>query len=77
MGSFGTRLPCQRSLARATPNRLVVRSRGVDLTEELWQKMQNAVEEPDLTLPTAVFPAEQVTATTADLFPACATFPAL
>lgn len=64
MASFGPRLPCPRSLARATPNRPVVRSRGVDLSEEMWQQMQNPVQEPDLTFPTAIFPAEQVTIAT-------------
>lgn len=32
----------------------------MDMTDELWQQLQEPEEEPELVFPTAIYPAEQV-----------------
>lgn len=39
----------------------------MDMSDALWQQMQQPDEDVELAFPTAVFPAEQVAAPTAEL----------
>lgn len=65
MAAVRLSLPRQRLRERAAFKRLVARSRGVEMSDDLWEYIQSPGEEPDLVFPTAIFPAEQVTTSTA------------